>query len=375
MQKNNHEKIQKALNALGIKKMNGGTSLGADFYGEGKTFITSISPVDNTPIASVKITQKSEYNEALKTAQKAFEVWRLVPAPKRGEIVRQIGEELRKQKENLALLVSYEMGKSYQEGLGEVQEMIDIADFAVGLSRQLYGLTMHSERANHRMYEQYHPLGVVGIISAFNFPVAVWSWNSFLAWICGDVCVWKASEKTPLCAIACQEISAKVFKNNNLPLGISVVVTGGKKIGEWISEDTRIPLVSATGSTKMGRELGQKVAARFGKSLLELGGNNAIIVSPSADIALTIRAAVFGAVGTCGQRCTTTRRLIVHDTIYNEIKSKLVKAYEQLNIGNPLNAKNHIGPLIDEQAVMTMQTNRNANFFMIIRVFEFNYLI
>ena len=351
MQKNNHEKIQKALNALGIKKMNGGTSLGADFYGEGKTFITSISPVDNTPIASVKITQKSEYNEALKTAQKAFEVWRLVPAPKRGEIVRQIGEELRKQKENLALLVSYEMGKSYQEGLGEVQEMIDIADFAVGLSRQLYGLTMHSERANHRMYEQYHPLGVVGIISAFNFPVAVWSWNSFLAWICGDVCVWKASEKTPLCAIACQEITSKVFKNNNLPLGISIVVTGGKKIGEWMSEDTRIPLVSATGSTKMGRELGQKVAARFGKSLLELGGNNAIVVTPSADIALTIRAAVFGAVGTCGQRCTTTRRLIVHDTIYNEIKSKLVKAYEQLNIGNPLNTKNHIGPLIDEQAV------------------------
>lgn len=351
MQKNNHEKITKALNALGIKKNNGGTSFGAAFYGNGKTSIPSFSPVDNKEIAAVVLTQKTEYNDAVKTALKAFEVWRLVPAPKRGEIVRQIGEELRKEKENLALLVSYEMGKSYQEGLGEVQEMIDIADFAVGLSRQLYGLTMHSERPNHRMYEQYHPLGVVGIISAFNFPVAVWSWNAFIAWICGDVCVWKASEKTPLCAIACGIIVNKVLQKNNLPLGINVVVTGGKKLGEWISEDERIPLVSATGSTKMGRELGQKVAARFGKSLLELGGNNAIIVTPSADIALTIRAAVFGAVGTCGQRCTTTRRLIVHDTIYNEVKNKLTKAYEQLNIGNPLNTKNHIGPLIDEQAV------------------------
>ena len=274
-----------------------------------------------------------------------------MPAPKRGEIVRQFGDKLRKHKEDLGKLVSYEMGKSLQEGLGEVQEMIDICDFAVGLSRQLHGLTMHSERPGHRMYEQYHPLGIVGIISAFNFPVAVWSWNTALAWICGDVCVWKPSEKTPLCGIACQNIITEVLQENNLPLGISNLVIGDSEIGDLMAKDTRVPLVSATGSTRMGKIVAQNVAARLGKSLLELGGNNAIIVTPDADIKMSVIGAVFGAVGTAGQRCTSTRRLIIHESIYDKVKDAIVAAYGQLKIGNPLDQNNHVGPLIDTDAV------------------------
>lgn len=272
-------------------------------------------------------------------------------APRRGEVVRQVGEALRSQKENLGKLVSYEMGKSLQEGYGEVQEMIDICDFAVGLSRQLYGLTMHSERPGHRMYEQWHPLGIVGIISAFNFPVAVWSWNAALAWICGDVCIWKASEKTPLCSIACQNIIKEVFIKNNVPEGVSCIVNGGRELGEWLSHDTRIPLISATGSTRMGKAVGAAVGARLGKSILELGGNNAIIITQDADLDMSLIGAVFGAVGTAGQRCTTTRRLIIHESVYETFKNKLVNAYKQLRIGNPLDQQNHVGPLIDKDAV------------------------
>ncbi|MCB0818687.1 MAG: aldehyde dehydrogenase family protein, partial [Flavobacteriales bacterium] len=271
--------------------------------------------------------------------------------PKRGEVVRQIGEALRAHKADLGKLVSYEMGKSYQEGLGEVQEMIDICDFAVGLSRQLHGLTMHSERPEHRMYEQWHPYGVVGIITAFNFPVAVWSWNSMLAWVCGDTCLWKPSEKTPLCSIACQHIVQQVFQRNDVPEGVSTIVNGGRSVGEWIANDGRIPLVSATGSIRMGKSVGAAVGARLGRSLLELGGNNAIIISDKADLDMALRAALFGAVGTAGQRCTSTRRLIIHDSVYDAFKEKLVKAYSQLRIGDPLNEDNHVGPLIDHDAV------------------------
>jgi aldehyde dehydrogenase (NAD+) len=285
------------------------------------------------------------------SATKAFKSWRLMPAPQRGEIVRQFGDKLREKKKALGKLVSYEMGKSYQEGLGEVQEMIDICDFAVGLSRQLHGLTMHSERPGHRMYEQYHPLGIVGIISAFNFPVAVWSWNTALAWICGDVCIWKPSEKTPICGIACQNIIAEVLKDNDLPEGISCLINGDYKVGEMMTKDTHVPLVSATGSTRMGKMVAKEVAGRLGKSLLELGGNNAIIVTPDADIKMTVIGAVFGAVGTCGQRCTSTRRLIIHESIYEQVKNAVVDAYKQLRIGNPLDENNHVGPLIDTDAV------------------------
>jgi aldehyde dehydrogenase (NAD+) len=274
-----------------------------------------------------------------------------MPAPKRGEIVRQIGDALRSHKDALGKLVSYEMGKSLQEGWGEVQEMIDICDFAVGLSRQLYGLTMHSERPQHRMYEQYHPLGLVGIISAFNFPVAVWAWNTMLAWVCGDVCIWKPSEKTPLSAVACQKIIAEVFAKNNVPEGVSCLVIGDAETGKWMAEDKRVALVSATGSTRMGKSVAVAVAGRLGKSLLELGGNNAMIISPDASLDLAVPSIVFGAVGTAGQRCTTTRRLIVHENIYDAVKEKLKKAYAQIKVGNPLDTSNHVGPLIDGQAV------------------------
>ena len=342
--------INSTLTSLGIKEKNDGSSTGQNFSSSGK-YITSFSPVDGKPIGSVSVTSKDEYEKIINSAAKAFKSWRLTPAPQRGEIVRQYAEKLRKYKQPLGELVSYEMGKSLQEGLGEVQEMIDICDFAVGLSRQLHGLTMHSERPGHRMYEQYHPLGVVGIISAFNFPVAVWNWNSALAWVCGDTCVWKASEKAPLCAIACQNIWAEVAKENDLPEGISCIINGNYTVGEFMTNDTRIPLVSATGSTRMGRVVGAKVAERFGKSLLELGGNNAIIITPDADLEITIIGALFGAVGTCGQRCTTTRRLIIHESIYDEVKNKLAAAYSQIKIGNPLDEKNHVGPLIDDDAV------------------------
>ena len=344
--------MQDVLVKLGIREENLGTSTGGEFFSAGE-LLSSYTPVNGSEIAKVRTTTKEDYERVISTAQEAYKTWRLIPAPKRGEIVRQFGNRLRDYKNELGMLVSYEMGKSLQEGLGEVQEMIDICDFAVGLSRQLYGLTMHSERPGHRMYEQWHPLGVVGIISAFNFPVAVWSWNSALAWICGNVCVWKGSEKAPLCAIACQNIWNEIAAENNLPEGISSIVTGAVEVGEWLTADTRIPLISATGSTRMGRTVGATVAQRFGKSLLELGGNNAIIVTENADLKMTIIGAVFGAVGTAGQRCTSTRRLIIHESVYNEVKEKLVAAYGQLRIGNPLDSNNHVGPLIDQLAVNT----------------------
>jgi aldehyde dehydrogenase (NAD+) len=343
--------IKEALSELGIKRNNPGVSTGAKWYKTNGEMIESTSPVDGKLIASVYPCDEKTFKQVVEKASQAFKLWRQWPAPKRGEVVRQIGEGLRKHKEALGKLVSYEMGKSYQEGLGEVQEMIDICDFAVGLSRQLHGLTMHSERPNHRMYEQYHPLGIIGIISAFNFPVAVWSWNSMLAWVCGDVCIWKPSEKTPLCSIACQNIVSKVFELNEVPEGVSCIVNGDYKIGELLSKEESIPLVSATGSTRMGKAVARLVSERLGRALLELGGNNAIIITENANLDMSIIGAVFGAVGTAGQRCTTTRRLIIHESIYEIVKERLKKAYGQLNIGNPLDAANHVGPLIDRQAV------------------------
>jgi aldehyde dehydrogenase (NAD+) len=343
--------IQDVLQQLGIQETNAGVSTGVNNISTTGETIVSFSPVDGKQIASVSAADKAAYDAVITKAQEAFTAWRTWPAPKRGEVVRQIGEALRQKKEPLGKLVSYEMGKSLQEGYGEVQEMIDICDFAVGLSRQLHGLTMHSERPLHRMYEQWHPLGIVGIISAFNFPVAVWSWNTMLAWVCGDVCIWKPSEKTPLCGIACQNIIADVFAKNQVPEGVSGLITGGREVGEWMSNDTRVPLVSATGSTRMGKAVGAAVGQRLGRSLLELGGNNAIIISEHADLDIAIRGALFGAVGTAGQRCTTTRRLIIHESVYETIKEKLVAAYKQLVIGNPLDERNHVGPLIDKDAV------------------------
>lgn len=342
--------IQKALEKLGVKALNNGTSTGSNFFGNGK-IMESYSPVNGKLIGKVTATTNDDFEKVMEVAQAAFTSWRIVPAPQRGEIVRQFGEKLRELKQPLGELVSYEMGKSLQEGLGEVQEMIDICDFAVGLSRQLHGFTMHSERPGHRMYDQYHPLGIVGIISAFNFPVAVWAWNTALAWISGDVCVWKASEKAPLCSIACQNIIADVLKENKLPEGISCIINGNYKVGEYMTNDKRMALISATGSIRMGKIVAKTVAERLGRSLLELGGNNAIIITPSADIKMTIIGAVFGAVGTAGQRCTSTRRLIIHESIYEQVKNALVKAYKQLRIGNPLDENNHVGPLIDIDAV------------------------
>ncbi len=343
--------IKEALRSLHIEENNSGIAIGNEWLKSSEPSIASYSPVDGKLIGKSSVADRETYDQVIDKAAKAFEVWRTKPAPFRGDIVRQIGNKLREQKAHLGKLVSYEMGKSYQEGLGEVQEMIDICDFAVGLSRQLHGLTMHSERPMHRMYEQYHPLGIVGIISAFNFPVAVWSWNSMLSLICGNVCVWKPSEKTPLTAIACQHIVNEVISENNLPEGISCLVVGDYKLGEYISNDRRVSLVSATGSTRMGKKVAAAVGARLGKSLLELGGNNAIIISQDADLEMALVGAVFGAVGTAGQRCTTTRRLIIHESIYEQMKQKLASAYKQLKIGNPLDERNHVGPLIDEQAV------------------------
>ena len=343
-------KIDISLQKLGITSNNLGTSTGTKFFASGDK-IDSISPVDGSVIGAVTSTTKDDYEKVMESAMSAFKTFKTMPAPKRGEMVRQFGNKLRELKEPLGMLVSYEMGKSFQEGLGEVQEMIDICDFAVGLSRQLHGLTMHSERPGHRMYEQYHPLGIVGIISAFNFPVAVWAWNTSLAWICGDVCVWKPSEKTPLCSIACQNIIASVLKENNLPEGISCLINGDYKVGEFMTKDTRIPLISATGSTRMGKIVAAEVGKRLGKSLLELGGNNAIIVTPDADIKMTVIGGVFGAVGTAGQRCTSTRRLIIHESIFDSVKDALVSAYGQIKIGDPLDQSNHVGPLIDTDAV------------------------
>ena len=344
--------IKSILQRLQIADVNHGCSSGGPFFassaGDGHPIV---SPVDGKVIASVKHASFDDYQQVIQQASTAFKSWKLIPAPKRGEIVRQFGQALRDNKDDLGKLVSYEMGKSLQEGYGEVQEMIDVCDFAVGLSRQLYGLSMHSERPQHRMYEQWHPIGIVGIISAFNFPVAVWAWNATLAWVCGDVCIWKPSEKTPLTAIACQHIIQKVLTANDIPEGVSNLVIGGREIGELISNDGRIPLVSATGSTKMGKAVGAAVGARLGKSLLELGGNNAIIISQHADLETSLIGAVFGAVGTAGQRCTSTRRLIIHENVYDDFKTKLVNAYKQLRIGNPLDENNHVGPLIDRASV------------------------
>ncbi len=338
------------IKRLGLEDVNPGTWTGLESSDSGE-YIESFTPIDGSYIAKVSVTSKEEYEQVIAKAQEAFKVWRKIPAPRRGEIVRQYGNKLREYKDELGRLVSYEMGKSLQEGWGEVQEMIDICDFAVGLSRQLYGLSMHSERPNHRMYEQWHPLGIVGIISAFNFPVAVWSWNSMIALVCGDVCVWKPSEKVPLCAVACQKLLHEVLRENDVPEGVCNIIVGDYRVGEYMTHDKRVALVSATGSIRMGKIVGQAVAARLGRSLLELGGNNAIIITPSADLKIVLTGALFGAVGTAGQRCTSTRRLIIHESIYDEVAQALKNAYGQLKIGNPLDTANHVGPLIDKDAV------------------------
>ncbi len=343
--------IKNVLSTLGVKSIIQGASTGIKWLDTDGEPIVSRSPVDASEVGRVLAAKESVYQQVIVQAQKGFSEWRTWPAPHRGEVVRQLGERLRHYKEPLGKLVSYEMGKSYQEGLGEVQEMIDICDFAVGLSRQLYGLTMHSERPGHRMYEQYHPLGLVGIISAFNFPVAVWSWNAAIAWVCGDTCIWKASEKTPIVAVACQLIVSQVFNENQVPEGVSNLIIGDRRIGELISTDHRVSLVSATGSTAMGKAVGAAVGARLGKALLELGGNNAIIISKDADLETALTGAVFGAIGTAGQRCTTTRRLIIHQEIFEDFKARLIDAYKQIKIGNPLEEGNHMGPLIDRDAV------------------------
>lgn len=341
------------LKKLGIKEKNFGSSTGTVWnettdQGELKIY----SPATGEYIASVYQASNADLEKLLKTSEEAFKYWRTVPAPKRGDVVRQIGNKLREYKKDLGMLVSFEMGKSLQEGMGEVQEMIDICDFAVGQSRQLYGFTMQSERPMHRMYDQYHPLGIVCTISAFNFPVAVWSWNAMLAAVCGDVNVWKPSSKVPLSAIACQNIIKDVLVENEIPEGVFTLIIGkGSTIGEQILNDNRIPLISVTGSTNVGRHAAELIAKRFGRAILELGGNNAIIMTPEADLKMAMPAVVFGAVGTAGQRCTTTRRLIVHDSIYDKVKDSLIKAYSGLKIGNPLDEKNHVGPLIDKNAV------------------------
>jgi aldehyde dehydrogenase (NAD+) len=341
------------LETLRIQELNPSYSTGLNWANLDSNHSTKdiFSPVDGRKISTIHLITEQEYNYVIGHAESAFQTWRQIPSPQRGEIVRQIGDALRKKKSELGRLVSYEMGKIYQEGLGEVQEMIDICDFAVGLSRQLYGFTMHSERPEHRMYDQYHPLGVVGIISAFNFPVAVWAWNAMLAAVCGNVCVWKPSEKTPLTAIACQQIIREVLEKDHVPEGVFSLVIGDASTGATMANDSRIALLSATGSSRMGKYVGEAVAKRFGKSLLELGGNNAIIITEHADIEMAIRATVFGAVGTCGQRCTSTRRLIVHEKVYDTVKERLLAIYPRLPIGNPLDESKLVGPLIDKQAV------------------------
>jgi len=342
--------IASVLAGFGFKDQNAGTWIGSRALNSDQ-FISSFSPVDGQLIGSVSETTEAQYHKVIAAAQAAQVLWREVPAPKRGEAVRVFGNKLREQKEALGMLVSYEMGKSYQEGLGEVQEMIDICDYAVGLSRQLTGLTIKSERPDHFMMEQWHPVGVVGIISAFNFPVAVWAWNAALAWICGDACVWKGSEKVPMCALACQKIWNEVSAELHLPEGLSTIVTGGRDLGVWMAEDGCIPVISATGSIRMGKDVATRVGSRLGRSILELGGNNAMIITDTADLKMTVTAAVFGAVGTAGQRCTSTRRLIIHSSIYDKVCDAIVNAYKQIKIGSPLDAKNHMGPLIDTDAV------------------------
>jgi aldehyde dehydrogenase (NAD+) len=342
------------LKTLGIEEKNYGASTGCEWLtttSEGELKICS--PVDGKFIASVYQGSQADYELIINKSKEAYLEWRKMPAPKRGEIVRQIGLKLREYKESLGALVSYEMGKSLQEGLGEVQEMIDICDFAVGLSRQLYGFTMHSERPSHRMYDQYHPLGIVATVSAFNFPVAVWSWNAMIAAVCGNVNLWKPSSKVPLTAVAVQKLTAQVLADNNLPEGIfSLIVGKGSTIGERLLNDKDIPLISVTGSTPVGKHAAEVIAKRFGRVILELGGNNSIIITPDADLKIAVPAVVFGAVGTAGQRCTSTRRLIIHESIYDKVKDIVVKAYSSLRIGDPLDQNNHVGPLIDKNAVI-----------------------
>lgn len=343
---------EKILKENGIIEVNESVSTGRDWITSlGTDRRTIYSPINNEPLAEVVFASNSEYEHVLVTAKKAFHFWRNIPAPKRGEYIRKFGSKLRLKKNSLAKLITLECGKSFQEALGEVQEMIDICDYAVGLSRQLYGMTTHSERPNHRLFEQWHPLGVVGIITAFNFPMAVWAWNSIIAAVCGNVSIWKPSEKTPLSAVACMQIWKELIIENDLPEGIMSLVQGDRKIGEKMVSDTRVPLISATGSTAMGKRVGQIVGSRLGKTILELGGNNAVIVSQHADIELALKAVVFGAVGTAGQRCTSTRRVIVHQSIYEDFKKRLCHVYEQLSVGNPFDENNHLGPLIDKQAV------------------------
>lgn len=350
----NGKRIQKVFDRFGIKATNSGICTGVTWHKASGDLLTSVSPIDNKELAKVKTASLDDYEMVVKKAEEAFKIWREVPAPQRGEIVRQIGLALRDAKEDLGYLVSLEMGKIYQEGMGEVQEMIDICDFAVGQSRLLNGFTMHSERRDHRMYDQYHPLGIVGLITSFNFPVAVWAWNSMLAAVCGDVVIWKCSSKTPLCAIATQNIITDVLKNNNLPEGIfNLVIAKSSVLGDNFVADKRIPLFSITGSTRVGKRAGGIIGERLGKAILELGGNNAVIISHTADLNMAIASTVFGAVGTCGQRCTSTRRIIVHKKVYNEVKYNLINAYEQIKdkIGNPLNEDTLVGPLIDKTAV------------------------
>ncbi len=347
--------IKESLSELGIARTNHGSSTGKKWFKSDASIIESYSPVDGKHIGSIYATGEGTFDKIVSQSNAAFKEWRRWPAPQRGEIVRQIGITLREKKEPLGKLVSYEMGKSYQEGLGEVQEMIDICDFAVGLSRQLHGLTMHSERPEHRMYEQWHPLGVVGIITAFNFPVAVWAWNAMIAWVCGDVCIWKPSEKTPLCGIACQKIAAEIFEKNGVPEGVSCLINGDYTVGQQLAKHEGVALISATGSVRMGKAVAKTVSERLGRTLLELGGNNAIIISEHANLDMAVRGALFGAVGTAGQRCTSTRRLIIHESVYMDFKERLAKAYSQLKIGNPLDPENHVGPLIDKQAVKSYE--------------------
>ncbi len=341
------------LRSLGILGKNQGASTGTSWNTTtANGTIEVVSPVDGRLLASVYCASEDDYRRCSAAAKAAFSWWRSVPPPERGEIVRQIGDALRARKNELGALVTWETGKSLQEGLGEVQEMIDICDFSLGQSRQLYGRTMSSERVEHRLYEQYHPAGCVGVITAFNFPVAPWSWNAMIAAVCGDTVVWKPSSKTPLTAIAVQHLLADIIRRNNLPEGIfNLVIGSGKTVGEQLLRDRTIDIVSITGSTKVGRHGAQIVASRFGRSILELGGNNAIILTPSANLKRAVPAIVFSAVGTAGQRCTTTRRLIIHEEIYDRVKAALLGAYESLNIGSPLDQQNHLGPLIDTAAV------------------------
>lgn len=344
------------LGALYLEKNMSGTSTGTVWLNKGNKKIAVSSPVDGDNFANIGKASATDYDQLIHQAQQAFPIWRAIPAPRRGEIVRQIGLRLRDFKLHLGTLISYETGKPLQEGLGEVQEVIDICDYCVGQSRMLYGMTSVSERPDHRLFEQYQPLGIVAIITAFNFPVAVWGWNAMIAAICGDVCIWKPSSKAPVTAIAMQKIVARVLEQNNLPEGIFSLVIGDRNVvGEKILSDRRVHLVSFTGSVAAGRIAAAKVGERLGRTILELGGNNAIIITEYADLKLTVPAVVFGAVGTAGQRCTTTRRLIIHESRYEEVKDHLLRAYASLKIGNPLLEANHMGPLIDRNAVKAYQ--------------------